>query len=107
MLRIRIVKTPPGSEFPENIRRSWVGIELESSGLESERDSRIPNDLKLGRYGGKENSGGYEVSGRDAVIALFHHNKEAYTWLVRNHGDVYFGVFVFNADVCEVVPVKM
>lgn len=99
-MRIRITKTPPGFA-PEWVRQAWVGLTLESTGLET-----LGSGVHFNRKG-QENLGGYEVQSVGAFAALLLHNPEACDWWEENCPEAALGTMVFHKDVCEPVPIRI
>ena len=97
-MRIRIIAVPSGKAAPEEIRKLWVGIEMESIGKEEPTDK----DVLTGRLG-RTNLGGYMVTGEEAFKALEAHNKEAYDWWKEHCPNFLCAVLVFHTEVCEVL----
>lgn len=108
MVKIRIVKPPPGNFPPQWVREAWVGITLDSIGLEGKVQ---PFDHPHYEGGfeelrtGEANVGGYQVRANEAIEKLEKHHPEAYRWW-RQRGN-FLGmlstVLVFHQDVCELL----
>lgn len=96
-IRIRITRTPSGGIGPEEIRRAWVGIELDCTKV-----NQPMTDLCV--VTGKPNlHGGYMVNGKEAIEALKNDRPEAYKWWKKHHENAPFGSIVFFPDTCEEV----
>lgn len=93
-MKIRIVKTPPGSVAPEEIRKQWVGVEIPVAEGVEDGDSL---------WVGKQNVGGYIVNINEAIEALQEAGKvdAAEFWEgIRNClGDK----LRFKKEYCEIV----
>lgn len=92
MAKIKIVSTPPGFA-PEHIRKQWINVEIPLA------ENPIPKEkvtMKIGR----ENEGGYQVKGVDAVNALKEADKKetAKFWEPYSSGN-----FTFKKEVCEII----
>jgi len=79
-IRIRIIQTPQGPA-PENIRSSWVGVELTAI--------RLPGgieevDFITGRRITEGNRGGYLVKVNEALGALGEQSPEGAAWFRKN-----------------------
>lgn len=93
-MKIKIVSTPPGTFAPEEIRKLWVGLVVESLGRE--------NPQREGARLGKENLGGYRISGPTIMAALKIHNQNAYKWWAEHLPGLLTGMeLVFKAEVCQ------
>jgi len=107
--RIRIIDTPPG-EAPEEIRRAWIGIELDSwSGRKQNRGFGVLTGPKtlfrlLFTFRGEAMAmDGYGVFALRAFEELAKHNPAAEKWWRENAGHLYrkgMGL-VFDAGACQ------
>ena len=88
---IRIIKAPPSTIAPDDIREAWVGVEMPA-----EPDNHMPE-----LWSGPVNAGGYIVTGDDAVKALLTSgkNEAASFW----SAPIPPSKLRFAADCCEVV----
>lgn len=95
-MRIQIIGVPFFRSAPEEIRRCWLGIELESFAREGVTDKDVLT--------GTKKLGGYMVEGKVAFSALEAHNKRAYDWWVENHSEIMNRILVFRPEVCKEIP---
>lgn len=105
-MHIRIKNTPSGIG-PDEVRRGWIGIELDFICLVNPDNNGIVCDSQTLTYRNCPNPPpcppGYLVSGQDALEALKHHGPDAYAWFEKNQPFARFGNMVFPKDDCEEV----
>ena len=95
MPRIKIVKIPEGPGVPEEIRREWVGLELEAEGSFSMPVQSVPDPTEshgIHRV--------YLVPASVALEALKKKSQKAWEWFNTRRTAPKFG---FNAESCEVI----
>lgn len=95
--KIRIVKTPEGPA-PENVRISWLGIELLAVRTPSEVEERdFTTFQEIG------NRGGYMVEVKSAIRKLREKSAQAAEWFEQNvPADMDY--FTFGSDEVELLP---
>ena len=94
-LRIKITKTPRGGA-PEQVRKSWVGVELPAR---KERPNAIHRRIGTGQL--EVGRGGWIVPVKEALDALAEVDPSASRWFVDNFGTS--GAFTFGPDEAAVV----
>jgi hypothetical protein len=98
MPKIRIIATPPG-QAPEEIRKSWVGLEMETLG-------QVPADAVLcGAVDGRPsevNNNGFRVTASEALRVLEAAAPKAARWWQERSvlRDGSAAELVFKKDVC-------
>jgi len=91
--RIRIITTPGGSDIPEEIRKGWVGVELDVLGKKT-----IPLCSLADKNKYEGTSEVYGVKTKEALEALRSKNSKSYQWFMSKAklGDV----ICFLAENC-------
>jgi hypothetical protein len=102
---LRITRTPPG-EAPEEIRQTWVGVELPLRRQEMNPSLYPTVGVLSGRSPcerASECGFGYGVDGRAAVKALASHSPEAAAWWRQHAPHVLEPGYRlwFPAEICE------
>lgn len=97
-MRIRIIETPHEEKWaaPEEIRRCWVGIELEAI------EKVVKSDLCV--LTGRKTVNGYRVDAATAFEALKAHNEAAWDWWTKKYPDITSTPLGFCAKVCKEIP---
>jgi hypothetical protein len=94
MAKLKIVALPAG-DAPESVRKEWVGLVLPFTDIVDE-SSEVITEKCIKKLG-------FVVPAWDAIAILKQKSLAAAIWWESNHLIVP-PIFVFEKDVCEILP---